>query len=336
MMQGRAFFLLFTAALCLGAWRLGIGMDFSRGFAGLPFGRPFTPPAEVLAAASWPPERAARWRQMTQSLEKMAARFPGRMGIYVKDLKSGTQWQYQADELFPSASLIKVPIMAAIFEKLRRNEIELEDEITLKRGEKRGGSGHLRRLRYGTKLTVRQLVEKMITESDNTATRMLVDCVGLDYLQAQFSRMGLKMTGIYPEGLSLSSKPVARENYTTPREMSMLIESMYRGELVDKTSSEAMLDIMKRLKTHSRFAKYLPRGWELAHKTGLLRQACHDTGVVFSPSGDYVLAIMTWKVPDYRFAANYIARMADMTYRSYDNRQPPAAARYPRRKHGKR
>jgi beta-lactamase class A len=262
----------------------------------------------------------------------MARKFPGRIGIYVKDLSTGRDWQYHADDIFPSASLIKVPVMIGVFEKLRRNEIDLDDELVLKKGEKRGGSGHLRRLRYGTRLTVRQLVEKMITESDNTATRMLVDHVGLEYLQDRFARVGLKQTCIYPEGLSLSSTPVGRENYTTPREMCMLMEGIYNGQMVDKQSSESMLEIMKRVKTHSRFAKYLPRSWALAHKTGLLRLACHDVGIIYAPTGDYLLAIMTWKVPDYKFAANYISKMANVTYTYYDYPQNRVAQSATRRR----
>jgi len=325
-MRGKLLFPVLLVALSTLSYRLGRRMDFSKGFAGTAFsGAACVPDLGAAAPSSWTGANPARWNDMTARLGQLAGRFPGRIGIYVKDISTGRDWEYHADEVFPSASLIKVPVMIGIFEKLRRNEIDLDDELVLKKGEKRGGSGNLRRLRYGTRLTVRQLVEKMITESDNTATRMLVDHVGLEYLQERFTRMGLKQTGIYPEGLSLSSLPVGRENYTTPREMCMLLEGIYRGQMVDKPSSESMLEIMRRVKTHSRFAKYLPRGWSLAHKTGMLRLACHDVGVISSPTGDYLLAVMTWKVPDYHFAANYISKMSNVTYKYYDYPQNSVA-----------
>lgn len=245
------------------------------------------------------------------------SRFPGRMGVYIKDLKTGRTWEYRSDELFPSASLVKVPIMVALFEKLQKKELRMDDELVLRRGEKRGGSGHLRWLRYGTRLTVRQLLEKMITESDNTATNMLVNHVGFDYLQNRFANMGLVYTKIYPEGLSLTSGRVEKENYTTPREMAMLVEKIYAGEMINSKASAQMLEIMKRTKTHSRFAKLLPRSWELAHKTGMLRLSCHDVGVFFAPRGDYLMAVLTWKVPDYKYAANYIAQISKITFRYY-------------------
>jgi beta-lactamase class A len=332
-MRSKLPYLLVAIALGAASWLLAARMDFSGGYCGVPFvsdsAQPEPPPPApqpVYAGGvdSWVTTDPGRWNDMVTSLQQLAIKFPGQIGIYVKDISTGREWQYHSDDMFPSASLIKVPIMISLFEKLKDNEVDLDDELTLKKGEKRGGSGTLRRMRYGTKLTVRQLVEKMITESDNTATRMLVDLVGLDYLQDHFTAIGLKKTGIYPEGLSLSSTPVSRENYTTPREMAMLVEGIYRGNMVDKQYSAEMLDIMKRLKTHSRFAKYLPRNWALAHKTGMLRLSCHDVGVVFSPTGNYLMAIMTGKVPDYHFAANYIAKMAAVTYRYYDinpNRQ---------------
>ncbi len=331
-MRAKLFFLLLMLALGASSWLLARRMDFSGGYCGTAFvaqesqadAAPLPvrqSPAYAGGVDSWVTTDPGRWNDMVVNLQQLALKFPGEMGIYLKDLSTCREWQYHADDVFPSASLIKVPIMISLFEKLKNNEVDLDDELTIKKGEKRGGSGTLRRLRYGTKLTVRQLVEKMITESDNTATRMLVDLLGLDYLQDHFTSIGLKKTGIYPEGLSLSSTPVERENYTTAREMAMMVEGIYNGKMVDKQNSEEMLDIMKRLKTHSRFAKYLPHNWALAHKTGMLRLSCHDVGVIFSPTGNYVLAIMTGKVPDYHFAANYIAKMAAVTYRYYDVQQ---------------
>jgi beta-lactamase class A len=167
----------------------------------------------------------------------------------------------------------------------------------------------------------------MITESDNTATRMLISSAGMEYLQRAFGELGLVRTGICPEGMSLASGRVERENYTTPREMAGLMERIYRGEVVDAASSEYMLDVLKQNnRSRSRLRKTLPRGWELGHKTGLLRRSCHDVGIVFSPRGDYIIAVLTGDVPDYTSAKNFIARVAKYTYQYYRNGPGYAAA----------
>ncbi|MBI5244548.1 MAG: serine hydrolase [Elusimicrobia bacterium] len=291
-----------------------------------PASEPAAPQAEasaetpaVVAPAPADPLRG-RWELMTSRLEREARRFPGRIAVYTKDLKRGWEWGFHADDLFPSASLIKVPVMIGVFDKIKGGEMSLSQQLMLKRRLRAGGSGSLKWCRDGVKLTVRQLLDHLIHESDNTAMRILIDEVGIGYLQRQFQRMGLVYTEIYPEGLSLSSSRVRYENFTTAREMSMLLDKIYRREMVDKFSSELMLDILKQRRTPSRLAKALPAGWEIAHKTGLLRRACHDAAIVFSPEGDYILTVLTGQNSDYTSAKDYISKIGQITYMDYKGR----------------
>lgn len=320
--------LLLTALVCgvgVVSYKMGKAFEFgpSPARAGAAVAVSSAPAVVVSSPAApvcpEPSPNQAAWNEMTASLANSAKRFPGEMGIYIKDFRTGQVWEYKADQRFPSASLIKVPIMSAVFERIRNGEIRIDDELILKKGEKRGGSGRLRHVRYGTRLTIRQLLEKMITESDNTATAMVLDHLGVAYAQKHFrEKIGFRETNISLEGMSLDSDYVPIENYTTPREMSMLFEKIYRGEMIDRVSSDSMMEILKRTKNRSRFKKGLPPTWELAHKTGMLRRSCHDVGVFFTPQGEYVMAVMTsMKAADYHYAANYISRVAKITYRYY-------------------
>jgi len=74
---------------------------------------------------------------------------------------------------------------------------------------------------------------------------------------------------------------------------------------------------MKGKKGKTRLAKHLPVGWEIAHKTGLLRRVCHDVGVVYSPNGDYVVAVLTGRNPTYGRAKEFITEIGDITYKHY-------------------
>lgn len=259
------------------------------------------------------------WNELVRRMAAQAISYDGRVAVYLKDLQKGRVWAYHADDLFPSASLIKTPIMVAIFDKIRSGELSLQSRLRLERRHRTGGSGSLKWYRDGSQFTVRQLIEKMIDESDNTATRMLIDEVGLAYLQQQFPRMGLIYTEIYPEGLSLRNSGVTYENYTTAREMAGLLDRIYRGEAVDRYSSQLMVDVLKRQKARARLAKHLPNGWEIAHKTGLLRKACHDSAIVFSPKGDYILVVLTGQNRAYQTAKDFISKLGQLTFRYYDN-----------------
>ncbi|MBI4655206.1 MAG: serine hydrolase [Elusimicrobia bacterium] len=274
-----------------------------------------------------------KWKLMINSLERASVQYPGYVGIYLKDLGTGRIWEYKADRLFPSASLVKVPITAAVFNKIKEKELSLDTQIKLTNKYRRGGSGTLKWAREGTSLSVLELIYRMITDSDNTAAQMIVDHIGMDYLQKSFRNMGLEKTNICQDGMSLASGGVLRENYTTPREMALFFEKIYRDELVDRTSSELLLDFLKHNKSSTRLRKGLPIGWELGHKTGLLRRACHDVGIVFSPSGDYLIAILTADVPNYRSAKKFISNVAKLTYKYYriDNTLTEADSSSPRK-----
>ena len=255
--------------------------------------------------------------QMTVEIQRMAEEHPGQVGVYLKDLERGWEWGYHADDLFASASLVKVPIMIAVFEKIQRGELYLSSNLALRRRARMGGSGSLKWKRDGTTFTVRRLLDTMIHESDNTAMRILLDEIGLGFVQGLLPQLGLVYTEVYPDGLTLASGYVRQENYTTAREMAAMLESIYRGQIVDRFASELMLEIMKGHRTRARLARSLPVGWEIAHKTGLLRRACHDAAVIFSPYGDYILVILTGRNRSYWTAKEFIMDAGRATYRTY-------------------
>ncbi|MEK7716254.1 MAG: serine hydrolase [Pseudomonadota bacterium] len=270
------------------------------------------------ATAPAPNSRDAQWESMIREMDNMATRYPGRVAIYLKDLKSGKTWMYHPDDLFPAASLIKVPVMIATFYKIREGQLALDEKLSISRRNRVGGSGSLKWRQDGTKLTMRELLVHMINESDNTATKMVLDRLGIGFVQQQFPRMGLLYTGIYEEGMSIKGGRVMHENYTTAREMNLLMENIYKGNAVDKLSSEIMLDILKKPKAvASRLAKGMPPGWEIAHKTGLLRQACHDSAVFLTPNGDYAITVLTGQNRSYSQAKDFITKLAKVTFKNY-------------------
>lgn len=299
---------------------------------------PPTAAAPTIGPAPAPPAadpREAQWASMTAQLAQLAARYPGRVSIHLKDLRTGKVWAHNPDDLFPAASLIKVPILVAAFYKIRDGHLSLDERLEITRRNRVGGSGSLKWRHDGSRIAVRDLLVHMINESDNTATKMILDRIGIGFVQQQFPRMGLLYTGIYEEGMSIKGGRVAHENYTTAREMTTLMEKIYKGEAVDKLSSSVMMDILKRPKAvASRLAKGLPRGWEIAHKTGLLRQACHDSAVFLTPNGDYAMTVLTGQNRSYSQAKDFITKLGRVTFAHYAGPQYYAEA--PRRTRARR
>ncbi len=257
------------------------------------------------------------WKAFSTTLRTRARRFNGTVGYIVKDLRTGDVVASNQAGVFPSASLIKLPIMVAAFQAAEEGRVSLSAPITLRRQDIRGGSGVLKFSAPGTVFTLRELLEYMIIHSDNTATELVLQQLGFDYCDKTFRHLGLQDTEIHPDGFRLSSRRVADDNMTSPRDMAYLLEKIYKRDLVSADASGQMMDILKHQKLRDRLPRYLPTGWEIAHKTGLLRRACHDVGIVFSPGGDYLICVLTSHDSTYKVAKRFIATLGRITFDYY-------------------
>lgn len=285
---------------------------------------PAASPTPESAAPKRPTISTADFNRMTRDIQRLQGRFRGQVSVYVKNLENGQEWALNANQMMPSASVIKVPVMVGVFDKISKGKLRLDQTMTLTRDARRAGSGQLKWRKNGEQFTLEEILEEMITVSDNIAQQMLVNAVGINYLQENFPKYGLSVTNITQAGLSVASYTRV-ENYMTARDIGRLLESIYLGEKFGAEPSRRMLGYMKRVKYKDRLPRYLPDGWTLAHKTGLLRRACHDVGIVYSPMGDYILCVMTFKGPSYRESKKFISKVAAITY-VYFNRAAASMA----------
>ena len=257
-----------------------------------------------------------RFRKLMTALESEASRFPGETGIVIKDLKTGQSISINGTRLFPSASLVKVPIMAAVFAAEQEGKLALEDKLKLKRAHKSPGAGQLYRTRLGKKFAIGNLLERMVEQSDNTACNMLVDALGFGYINQKFVQFGLKSTDLRRGVMELKWRDAGIENYTTAEEMAFILEKIYRKELVSPAASEAMLAIMKKQRVNDRIPRSLP-SLTIAHKTGTLRDTASDCGIVFCPEGDFIVCVLTTDITNYRSAKRFISSVAEQAYACY-------------------
>lgn len=240
------------------------------------------------------------------SIETTIRRLPGQYGVDAQNLNSGTTLQYQSHEVFASASLIKVPILAELYRRVEEEHLDLNETVVMKQEDQVPGSGVLMDLTPGLALSLRDLATLMITVSDNTATNLLIDYLGVDSVNLLMRRLGLTQTAL--EG-RLQRMPVAQtqRNRTTAHDMSRLMELLVTGRLISYDVSNRMLDLLQRCQGPVSIAPATPHDSDLlgtvppirvAHKTGSLSQARHDSGIVFWNKTVLVVTIMSQGAPE--------------------------------------
>lgn len=259
--------------------------------------------------------RRAAWQEMGQRVLTEIWGFKGEPGLVIKDLKTGWTYHYKKDMELPSASIVKVPLMAAVLAAADEGRFGLDRQIVLRSSDKLDGAGFLKDIPPGASYTVSRLIGLMITESDNTATNMLTTLMGIGRLNEIFAGFGLERTRLARRVADYAARDRGLENVTTAAEMAGVFERIYRGQLVNKHVSDQCIATLKLARTNDRIPKYLPAHLTVAHKTGLERAVCHDAGIIYTRRGDLlVVALVGHDHPDHEAAKEFIARVSLAAY----------------------
>lgn len=267
-------------------------------------------------------QRKADWLSLQQTLADEISRFNGEVGIIVKDIEMNWERSFNKDKLFPSASLAKIPIMAACFLAAEQGRIKLDRNIALKASDKLTGSGVLKDMPVGTIFSVERLIGLMIYDSDNTATNILTNLLGIDYLNSVFKTFGLKNTDLSRRIADYKSRDKGIENYTTAEDMALLLEKVYHKSLSSKYVSEQCINMLKLMRMNDRIPKYLPVEVSVIHKTGLERSVCHDAGLVYTNKGDFLIVVLTKHVNSNSAPSKaFIAQVSLYAYNYMDQAQ---------------
>ena len=260
-------------------------------------------------------QKKAAWTQLKNKVGQDLGRFNGEAAIVIKDLNFNWGLAYREDKLFPAASLAKIPLMCAVFLASSEGRLKLEQPVILRNRDKLAGSGILKDVRPGTFFTVEKLIGLMIYDSDNTATNILTDLLGLDYSNRAFLALGLKDTRLLRRIADYRLRDRGVENYTSARDIACLLEMIYRRRLINRMISEQCLRILKLQRVNDRIPRDLPAEVTVAHKTGLERNVCHDAGIIFSPRGNLLVCVLTWHTnPNAAGAKDFIAQVAKDVY----------------------
>jgi len=216
-------------------------------------------------------------------LAERAADRHGRLGVLAEDLGTGERVALAADRTFTSASVIKLPVLVTVLDRVESGAWSLDARLTIRPTDRVGGTGIIAHLADVHELSLRDLLMLMIVLSDNTATNVLIDAVGLDAVNAWCTRTGLTRTVLARRMLDLAARERGAENVTSPADVAALLAALARGELLGEQATGFALDVLTRQQVNDRLPRHLPAGVRLAHKTGELAGIRHDAGLVLPP-----------------------------------------------------
>jgi beta-lactamase class A len=227
--------------------------------------------------------------QLRKTLEGIAGAHHGIVGYMVHNIDTGERLSRRGDETFPTASLIKVPVMVTVYDLVAKGRLSLDDPLTLLNIDKVGGSGVLFLLHNGLTLTVRDAVALMIATSDNTATNLLLDRILIRRVWEKMEALGLPHTKVHHKVSTFASSvaPDSSEKYglgvTTPNEMARLFELLARGQAVDAAADSAMLAMLDDNQDNNQMQRYVS-GIRAPHKTGSVNASRTECAVFYLQS----------------------------------------------------
>lgn len=229
-----------------------------------------------------------RSKEIEQIVKEETEKYDGDYAIAIKNFNTGEEYFLNENKRFSSASLYKLWVMGEVFDQIEEGKLTLETKLSdsIENLNKRFGlASDSAELKEGTiSRTVEDALEDMITVSANYPAYLLTSKVGSKNIRQFLADNGLSDSNVG----TLTTEP-----YTTALNTFLLYEKLYKKELVNTSSSNQMLEILKRQQLNDRIPKYLPKRTVIAHKTGELFGNKHNAGIVFSPKGDYIIVLMS-------------------------------------------
>jgi beta-lactamase class A len=258
------------------------------------------------------------WEKLESSIQQIDQHLDGVMGVAIEDLATSDHYFLHEDEVFAQASSIKITVLANLYLQAQQGKLTLTDLYTVQSSDLVPDSDIMNGLTPGvTRITLRDLATMMVAVSDNAATNVLIDRVGMSNVNAMLDSLSLTHTRLRRKMMDLEAAKQGRENISTPREMMMLLDAIYHGKVLNKESTEDFFKILSTNKD-SFIPRDLPAGLKIANKPGELEAVRNDSGIVFVEGRPYVICVMTAFLNNEREGENAISKLSLETWRMFD------------------
>ena len=254
---------------------------------------------------------------LENNIKLLASKYPTlKPSVYVWDYESGKHADFNSNDVFSAASIIKIPVLIQLFKAIEMGMIKLDDKIAMSDLYKSEGSGSLQFKGVNAVYTVDDLARVMITESDNSATNMLLDATGgMNALNQSLRKWGMKTTRINDWLPDLKGT-----NVTTSKEMATLLYNIDNPNFLSLSSREKMVDYMSHVHNNRLIQAGLSADAIFMHKTGDIGKMLGDAGIVYTPNGKKYIVVMLVNRPyNSPEGKNFIVEASSLIYKYMTN-----------------
>lgn len=271
---------------------------------------------------------------LDERLKPLIEAHAGEVAVAVKHLDKGEVFAHAADEPMPTASLIKLAVMVEAYRQAHEKQVDLARHVTLEDKDKVPGSGILTsHFSAGTSIPLRDAVRLMMAFSDNTATNLVLDQIGLPATAKSMEELGCPNTKIHSKVFKRDTSvfPERSKQFglgsTTAAEMLKLLELIHQGKLISPEASSAMKEHLLACDDKLKFRRLIPASVKLAHKTGSVDAIRTDAGIIYSPAGPIAVCVLTRNNKDTRWTDDNAGDLlcAQIARAVFDHCNPPAA-----------
>ena len=253
---------------------------------------------------------------LNESLNPLIEAHAGDVAVCIRHLETGEQFVWRGDEVQPTASLIKMPLMVAAYCMVDRKELDLAKMIALEETDKVPGSGILTtHFSSGLQLSLHDAIRLMIRYSDNTATNLVVDEIGLPTTAATMESLGFPQTRLNSKVYrgETSIAPDRSKLYglgsTTANETVNLLEQLHKGTAASAESCKAILDHLLACDDKTMLVSQLPDGTKVAHKSGAVSESRCNAGIIYGPKGPFAICVLTTNNKDKSWKDDNVAHV---------------------------
>jgi beta-lactamase class A len=264
------------------------------------------------------------WQKLEASVQQANRELDGTLGVAIMDLTDGRVFLLNADHVFAQASSIKVAVLAELYHQEQQSEAgiagkaKLNDLYIVDARDIVDGSAIMSGLTPGvTRVTNRDLATFMVTVSDNSATNVLIDRLGMQNVNALLDSLGLHQTRLQRKMMDVKAAQEGRENISTPNEMMALFAALYKNKVLNKKLTDDFFKVLGTPK-ESDIPRYIPETVVCANKPGELAGVRNDLGIVFVPNRPFVIVAMTAYLKRERDGDDAIAKIAGQAYEYFD------------------